>query len=171
MFRERPKTRLRFWYLKSSPDGRKLNGLEELLFDRLQFLKDIGVTLTEVPCDAGVAEQSREIATSEHKVKDLIAWFSSINFKSRWSASISLVILAICSGLCCSPTGPLTTRRLFQVDERVQLLGNGFSKQMNASNCLETAFPSRRTRASTSKPCFLVIHWIQSDSPGCRAQK
>jgi len=30
----------------------------------------------------------------------------------------------------------------------------------------KTAFPNKRTRGSTWKRRFLVIHWIQSDSPG-----
>jgi hypothetical protein len=57
VFRERPKTRLRFWYLKSCPDGRKLNGLEELLFDPFGMLKG------SFPITAGVDANVFEPAT------------------------------------------------------------------------------------------------------------
>src|SRR6267378_2267233 len=63
-------------------------------------------------------------------------------------------------------TRPITFQRLYQAKERVQLLFNGFTKQKNASNYFATALPSKRTRPITFQRRFLVIHWIQSDSPG-----
>src|SRR6266850_791203 len=63
-------------------------------------------------------------------------------------------------------TRPITLQRLYQAKERVQLLCNGFTKQKNASNYFATALPNKRTRPITLQRRFLVIHWIQSDSPG-----
>src|SRR6266446_2337294 len=63
-------------------------------------------------------------------------------------------------------TRAITLKRRYQTKERVQLLCNGVTKQKNAPNYFETALPNKRTRPITLKRRFLVIHWIQSDSPG-----
>src|SRR5437879_13823497 len=63
-------------------------------------------------------------------------------------------------------TRPTTLKRRYQTEERVQLLSNRVTKQKNASNYFLTALPNKRTRPITFERRFLVIHWIQSDSPG-----
>src|SRR6266446_1814073 len=63
-------------------------------------------------------------------------------------------------------TRPITLKRRYQTKERVQLLFHGVTKQKNASNYFWTALPNKRTRTITLQRRFLVIHWIQSDSPG-----
>src|SRR6266850_100160 len=59
------------------------------------------------------------------------------------------------------PTGLLTARRRFQTKQRVQLLCNGVSKQNNASNYFETAFPSKTTRPITLKRRYQTKQRVQ----------
>src|SRR6266850_5515479 len=63
-------------------------------------------------------------------------------------------------------TRTITFQRRYQAKEREQLLLDGVTKQKNANNYFWTALPNKRTRPITFERRFLVIHWIQSDSPG-----
>src|SRR5437016_13615254 len=63
-------------------------------------------------------------------------------------------------------TRAITLQRRYKAKEHEQLLCNGVTKQKNATNYFATALQSKRTRPITLQRRFLVIHWIQSDSPG-----